>query len=131
MNGFIDTNILIYAFGDDPKADCAGKLISAGNRIGVQSLNEFANVLRRKFKLAWPALNEALMLLHAQHEVPVPLTLAVHLEGMRIAERYQLPIYDAMLLAAAISAGCTIFYSEDLSDGMVVDNGLTIRNPFA
>jgi len=35
----------------------------------------------------------------------------------------------AMLLAAALKAGCTTFYTEDLQHGQKI-GGLTIRNPF-
>jgi predicted nucleic acid-binding protein len=46
-----------------------------------------------------------------------------------LAERYILNIYDAMIVAAAQLAGCTVLYSEDMHDGLVIDR-LTIRNPY-
>jgi predicted nucleic acid-binding protein len=33
-------------------------------------------------------------------------------------------MYDALVVAAALEAGCKILYSEDFQDG------ITIRNPF-
>jgi predicted nucleic acid-binding protein len=47
-----------------------------------------------------------------------------------LAERYQLGVYDGMIVAAALVAGCTTLYSEDMHDGLVIDQ-LTIRNPYA
>jgi predicted nucleic acid-binding protein len=48
---------------------------------------------------------------------------------MLIAERFGFRIYDSVILAAAIEAGCTMLLSEDMQDGQHVGS-LTIRNPF-
>ncbi len=49
---------------------------------------------------------------------------------MQIAERYGLSIYDALIVSAALMAGCRTLYSEDMQDGQVIEGLLTIRNPF-
>ncbi len=58
-----------------------------------------------------------------------PVTLKIHTFGVAIAKRHGLRIYDALIVSAAISAGCRILYSEDMHHGLVID-GLTITNPF-
>ena len=40
------------------------------------------------------------------------------------------PFYDALIVAAALLAGCRTLHSEDMQHGQVVDGRLTIRNPF-
>jgi len=35
------------------------------------------------------------------------------------------------MLAVALRAGCTTFLSEDMHDGLVIDDRLTISDPFA
>jgi predicted nucleic acid-binding protein len=60
-----------------------------------------------------------------------PLTLPVHKDGLRLAERYGFAIYDSFIVAAALAAGCDTLWSEDMQDGMVVDGRLTITNPFS
>jgi predicted nucleic acid-binding protein len=35
-----------------------------------------------------------------------------------------------MLLAAALAAECSVFYSESMQDGQIIERTLTIRNPF-
>jgi predicted nucleic acid-binding protein len=60
----------------------------------------------------------------------MPVTKSTHERGIVYAERYQLAIFDANIVAAAVLAGCTTLYSEDMHNGLVID-GLTIRNPFA
>ena len=64
--------------------------------------------------------------------VPLPstVTVNVHDRGLQIAEHYGFSIYDAMIVATALLADCTILYSEDLQDGQVIDGQLMIRNPF-
>jgi predicted nucleic acid-binding protein len=39
-------------------------------------------------------------------------------------------MHDALIVAAALLAGCTTLYSEAMQDGQVIDRQLTIRNPF-
>ena len=59
----------------------------------------------------------------------VAITEDTHVRGLALAERYQLNVYDGMIVAAAQLAGCTVLYSEDMHDGLVIDR-LTIRNPY-
>jgi len=59
------------------------------------------------------------------------LDLALHQLGLRLAERYTLSIYDGMIAAAAVVAGCDILYSEDMHHGLVIDGRVRIVNPFA
>ena len=59
-----------------------------------------------------------------------PVTLETHLRGLELAQRYGFSIYDSMIVAAALLAGCEILYSEDWQDGQRIE-GLRIGNPFA
>jgi predicted nucleic acid-binding protein len=59
-----------------------------------------------------------------------PLSEATHDLGRQIAERYRLSVYDAMIVAAAVLAGVRVLYTEDLQDGLRVNDRLAIRNPF-
>ena len=53
MTFVIDTNLLIYTQGPVSKGDIAKESIFTRGVVGVQVLNEFAAVLRRKFALKW------------------------------------------------------------------------------
>lgn len=57
-------------------------------------------------------------------------TLATHEAGVALARRYQLSVYDAMIAAAALEAGCTTLLSEDFSAGRRFGGRLRVRNPF-
>ena len=60
----------------------------------------------------------------------VNFTLQTQLKAIEIKERYQLQFYDSLILATALENGCNIVYSEDMQNGQVIDNQLTIVNPF-
>jgi predicted nucleic acid-binding protein len=127
---FFDTNVLVYlASGDAAKADRAETTLAKGGSISVQVLNELANVARRKMKMSWDETHTFLNMLRGLLTVH-PLTVESHETGLRLAERYGLSTYDAMIAASALQAGCDTLWSEDMQHGMALDEGLRIVNPF-
>ena len=133
MSGvFFDSNILIYTLAEhDPREQVAAALLARGGVVSVQVLNEFVAVARRKLRLSWPEIHQALAAIRACCPPPRPLTLATHEAALGLAERHGFPVYDALIVAAALDAGCGTLFSEDMQDGQVVEGRLTIRNPFA
>ena len=127
---FFDTNIVLYLLSaDQAKADRAEELIAQGGVISVQVLNEFAAVASRKLGMSWPEIRDVLAQVRAVCAVE-PVSVETHDRGLLVAERYGASTYDAMIVAAALCAGCKTLYSEDMQDGLVVDRQLIIRNPF-
>jgi predicted nucleic acid-binding protein len=127
---FLDTNVLLYLLSADAsKADQAEAELLEGGVLSVQVLNEFAAVALRKLGMSIDETREALCAIRAACTV-VPLTEETHDRGMHIAERYGLPLYDAMVVASALIAGCSRLLSEDLQHGQVLEQQLTIWNPF-
>lgn len=127
---FFDSNVLLYlASDDDPRADRAELLLESGGTVSVQVLNEFAEVARRKFKMEWPEVREMLFTICETCTVR-PVSLETHERGIELAERYRMGVYDGMIIAAALEAGCTTLFSEDMQHGQRIER-LTIRNPFA
>jgi predicted nucleic acid-binding protein len=128
---FIDTKVLLYLLSSDvTKADRAETVLRSGGLISVQVLNEIANVARRKLAMAWVDINELMTLIRSLCPVE-SLTVEMHERGRQVAERYGLSVYDAMIAAAALVSGCETLYSEDMQDGLLIDQQLRIRNPFA
>ncbi|MBK7673615.1 MAG: PIN domain-containing protein [Candidatus Accumulibacter sp.] len=127
---FFDTNILLYLLsGDDAKADAAEALIGEGGHLSVQVLNEFASVATRKLDMTHAEVRDVLAPIRAMCQVHA-LTEVTHELGVHLAERYRLSIYDGMIAAAALDAGCTTLFSEDMQDGLLIERSLRIRNPF-
>ncbi|MBK7493220.1 MAG: PIN domain-containing protein [Nitrosomonas sp.] len=127
---FLDTNILLYLLSADSiKAEKAEDVVAGGGIISVQVLNEFASVALRKLQMPFEDIQEILSQIRTICVVE-PITVDTHDRGMQLAAQYSLSIYDAMIVAAALLAGCTTLYSEDMHDGQVIDQQLTIKNPF-
>jgi len=131
LTPFFDTNVVLYLLSADPaKAERAEELVAEGGLISVQVLNEVTAVTRRKLGMSWREVRDVLAQLRAACSV-APLTVETHERGLLVAERFRLSVYDGMIVAAALLAGCSILYTEDLQDGQVIDGHLTLRNPFA
>ena len=127
---FLDSNIVLYLASEDLlKADRAQELVAEGGTISVQVLNEIANISRRKMGLSWAETRNFLLMIRGLLKVE-PITIEIHDVGISLAERYQLSVYDSMIVSAALSAECDILLSEDLQDGLLISGRLRVLNPF-
>lgn len=127
---FLDTNTLVYfAAADAGRAERVEALLLDGGVVSVQVLNELTLVCLRKLDMDWAEVDEVLDTVRAACRV-VPLTEITFDLGRQLAERYQLRVYDAMIVAAALEAGCNTLWSEDMHHGLLVAGQLRIRNPF-
>ncbi len=126
---FFDTNVLLYLLSGDPtKAGRAEALLADGGTISVQVLNEFASVCRRKLGLELGEVQEFVETFRAVCAV-VPVDLPLHEDGVAIAYRHNISVYDGLIVAAALRAGCRTLLTEHLNHGQRVE-GLVIVNPF-
>ena len=127
---FVDTNVVLYLLDDGPKADRAEALLAQGPRISVQVLNEAMVNCRRKAGLSWDETDIFLSGIIALCPVE-DITLQTHEVGRALAERYGFSVYDAMIVGAALIAGCSTLYTEDMHDNLLVEGQLRLMNPFA
>jgi predicted nucleic acid-binding protein len=128
---FFDSNVLIYAMvSGDSRRERAQQLAAQGGVISVQVLNEVVAVARRKMRMPWEDVIEALDAIRVLFPYPLAITIATHEAAQEVAQKYGLGIYDSLIVAAAIEAHCSALYSEDLQDGQIINGKLTIRNPF-
>lgn len=126
---FLDSNILIYAIADDPRrTSIAERIMMEGGVVSVQVLNEIANVCSRKLRLPPTEIHHALRTIRAYCEV-VPLTEDITTLTLSIMDRYMLSYYDALIIATALSADCSVVLSEDMQHGLRIVT-TTIMNPF-
>jgi predicted nucleic acid-binding protein len=131
---FLDTNILLYAKvddGSDKHIKCHNLLtvILVGSELVaiVQALNEYyVNALKKNIIPA--EIKNTVDQFISDFEI-VPLTKELIPETHRICNRYQFSYWDSNIVAAALEAKCKILYTEDLQDGQVIDNTLTVINP--
>ena len=131
----LDTNVLIYAIDprDPAKRATADAIIAAAARLDCwltnQALAEFFSVAVRKMRMP-PAVAAAhvtnwIVLFPGIETSRQAISLA-----MAEAEVGRLAFRDALLLASAAEAGCTLALSEDMAEGATL-GGLVVRSPFA
>jgi predicted nucleic acid-binding protein len=83
----------------------------------------------RKYRRPWPAVEETLSIMRTLCQME-PLRLAVHGAAIVLARDHHFAFYDALVVASARSAGCDTLFTEDMQHGRVIDDVLTIFNPF-
>lgn len=137
MNGraFVDTNVFVYAFDDRDASKKAAALQLAATFPGrefvvsTQVLSEFYNAVTRRLQtpLSEPDAEAAVIALAGLEVVTVDKELV--LRAIRTSRVHQLSQWDALILEAAVAAGCDELLTEDLSDGAVL-RGVEIVNPF-
>ena len=137
MNGerfTLDTNLLVYVFDRDSGArqSAAAQIVTAAAALDCvlcfQALGEFFVVARRRLNMP-PAIAAA----HVRNWLQLFTAVAVGQSAIEQAllevEAGRLSYWDALLLATAAEAGCTIALSEDMPDGARL-GGITVRAPF-
>jgi predicted nucleic acid-binding protein len=128
---FIDSNIIIHALGQtSSNAGQAAKLLADSPIISTQVLSETINVLSRKPFLL-PIAEIRRLILTLEDKCHIEIISAKTVSGaLDIAERYKFSWYDSLIVATAISANCSILYTEDMQHHQKIDGGLRIVNPY-
>lgn len=129
MRRFLDSNIIVYAFTDDHRTFAARQLLADNFTISAQVLNEFVNVSRRKYKIDWDIIDEAVAKILEQAVECIPLNGRLNAKARSLAQFHKLPFYDALILASALETNCNELISEDFQNGQRFGS-LTIVNPF-
>jgi predicted nucleic acid-binding protein len=132
--GFIDTNVWLYAFihtQDRSKTAAAEALIQTTQVvISSQIINEVCINLIRKAGFDEVTIRSLIASFHGKYRV-VGITETVMIESSELRDRYNFSFWDSLIVAAAMKAGATTLYSEDMQAGLVVESCLRIVNPFA
>lgn len=135
---FLDTNIFVYSFDatETEKKDQARQLIRASLQsqqgvISTQVVQEFLNVAQRKFPTPLGPADARLYL----STVLMPLcqhfpSISFYDFALLLQAEVGFSLYDTLIVAAALEAGCKTLLTEDMQDGRII-RGMTIRNPFA
>jgi predicted nucleic acid-binding protein len=130
---FIDSNIIIYAFSKDEiiKAEISNNLIFGIENacISKQVINEVINILGKKFKLASCDIENVVLELKSSINI-FDFSIHTQIQALKLKERYQLQYYDSLIISTALENNCSILYSEDMQHKQLIENKLTIINPF-
>ena len=129
---FVDSNIWLYALiakQDQAKSELAREIISHPRIVSVQVVNEVCINLLRKGQRSEDEIDEVIRAFHSQHYVE-PLNENVLLRAGELRRTSSFSFWDSLIVAAALSAGATVLYSEDLQHQQLIDGSLRILNPF-
>ena len=129
---FLDTNILLYALdrADPLKQARAREVMRMGGDslvVSTQVMQEFFVAATRKLHVAPQAAKR--MIQSWQVFEVVQITQDRILEAVDIHILNDVSFWDALIVAAANAARCTVLVTEDLNPGQVI-NGVRVENPF-
>ncbi|PAX53410.1 PIN domain-containing protein [Brunnivagina elsteri] len=135
--GFIDSNIWLYRFILNPRdADAIPKQQIAttitnyqNSLISTQVVNDVCSNLIRKAGFNNPQIQILLEELAQGCEI-LPVSLETLQYSVKLRDRYSLSFWDSLIVASAVLGDARILYSEDMQDGLIVENTLQIVNPF-
>ena len=136
LDDFIDSNIFVYMFDESApdkrrraNALVRQSLTDKNGCISFQVVQETLNAVIRKFEITREQVQQLLegTLIPLWQIYPSP---ELYLSALDLRERYGFSFYDSLIVAAALEAGCTRLYSEDMQHGQQIHQ-LTIYNPFA
>jgi predicted nucleic acid-binding protein len=102
---------------------------SVGLIVSTQVINEVCSVLLRKAAFTEAQIKQTVQDFYDSCFV-VELNAEILLNASNLRIRYGFSFWDGLIVASALSANAEILYSEDMQDGLVVDQRLTIVNPF-
>ncbi len=133
-NIFVDTNIWLYSLiqsdADDRHQQAAELLLQMNFPvINSQVIREICSNLKKKTRMPEDQLRG---LIHGWYQSckVVSSNSNQHLLASRLRESYSFSYWDSLIVAAALDAGCTTLFSEDMHHGQKIEGKLTIVNPF-
>ena len=134
---FVDTNILLYAndqtAGEKQRksAELLRALWETGDGVlSTQVLQEFFYNATRMLSLPLnvPVARNIVQTYSVWLKGPITDTTLVG--AIDIHTSLGFSFWDSLIIKTALENGCDTLYSEDMQHGQIIDNRLTIINPF-
>lgn len=131
---FLDSNILIYSSLQDDKGKhnetlnflekLKGKIVF----ISTQVINEVYVVLLKHELKDEDIQNIALKIIDIYNSSII--TVDTIKKSWNLRRIYNLSYWDSLIVASALESECEVLYTEDMQDELVINNTLTVKNPF-
>jgi len=130
---FLDTNVILYSYSIDEayKQNVAQEILEKNVNLYIskQVINEVVNILFKKIKLNAEEIKNVILELDTEFEI-LDFDITTQIKAIRLKKDYNFQFYDSLIIATALENNCTVLYSEDMQDGLVIDERLKIINPF-
>lgn len=129
---FVDTNVLIYYVSNDIIKKSITKDLLINNEdiiVSSQVITEFMAVTTKKQILEYEQTivfsNEFMDIFDF-----VPISKDTIRLSFDITNKYKYSTWDSLIIASALESNCANLYTEDMQDGQIIEDRLTIINPF-
>ncbi len=134
---FVDTNILLYAndktAGDKHLVSTELLRVLWGNNGGIlstQVLQEFFYNATRKLSLPLNVPSAREIVYAYSSWLRGPITDTTIIGAIDIHQSMGFSFWDSLIIKVALDTGCDTLYTEDMQHGQVINNRLTVINPF-
>ena len=134
---FLDTNVIVYAFDnrDSRKQEKALSILHTFFTqdcyyISTQVVQEFCNVALTKMhsRMDLSKVREFIGTFPEERVCGIDVNTIDY--ALHIKNSFSYSFWDSLVLSSAVKAGCSLLYTEDMSDGQKIE-GITIQNPFS
>ena len=127
----VDTKVLVHLYDlrDPGKRQRADELLPLRPVISARVLSEFLNVLKRVTRLPKAQVLADTIQLFGPCEI-APVTHGTLAFSARLLARYDFPLFDAIIVAAALEADCDVLYSAAFQHNQLIEGRLRMVNPF-
>jgi predicted nucleic acid-binding protein len=130
---FVDSNIWLYLFLQDnnEKYKLVEDFFTKNNInstfiITYQIINEVSNILLKN------GYTETKIKENVEYMFKIctiqNFTFDIILLASSMREKYSLSFWDSIVVGSALFSGCNILVSEDMQDGLIINNTLLIKN---
>jgi len=128
---FVDSNIWIYLYSTDPKADLARKIIDKHFSTIILSTQVIGEIFHSLSRKGIRSKDEARTIINDLVETftVVDVTTSIASCAMDISIRYGFTYWDSLIIATALEHNCSNLFSEDLQNKQLLEKSLTIVNP--
>ena len=130
---FVDSNVWLYALvanQDAHKEKTARKLTRSKNiAVSVKVVNEVCVNLIKKHNFDEAQIQKLIRSFFGRHQV-IEIDRNILLNASTLRDKHSFSFWDSLIVSAALAANATTLYTEDMHDGLIVENKLKIVNPF-
>jgi len=130
---FLDSNILIYLYSEDDKnkRNIAQNILDDNDCMtSIQAMNEISSVWFRKLMWSADKIKDHLDNIEQVCDEIITISRATINKALSLKERYEFSYFDSLMPSSALEGDCNIIFSEDMSDGQIIEKTLKIVNPF-
>jgi predicted nucleic acid-binding protein len=126
-------NVWLYAVisSQDPvKTEKAVSLIRDSDIVtSTQVVNEICVNLIKKAQFDESSIRKLIDSFYSRYPVGI-IDRELLLSASELREKWQLSFWDSLIVASALAGSAEVLYTEDMADGLLIENHLKVTNPF-